>query len=209
MIKNGIGADVRRKEDRRFITGAGKYVDDINRPNQLYGYIVRSPLAHARISSIGISAAEQIPGVVAVLTGADMAADGVGGVPCGWGVNNKDGSPMAEPPHPPLATDVVRYVGDQVAIVLAESRSIAKDAGELLEVDYEELPVVAGLEAASADDAPLVYDEGPGNICFDWEIGDKAATDKAFEEAVSVASLDLVNNRLVANAMEPRSAIGE
>ncbi len=209
MIKNGIGADVRRKEDRRFITGAGKYVDDINRPNQLYGYIVRSPLAHARISSIGISAAEQIPGVVAVLTGADMAADGVGGVPCGWGVNNKDGSPMAEPPHPPLATDVVRYVGDQVAIVLAESRSIAKDAGELLEVDYEELPVVAGLEAASADDAPLVYDEVPGNICFDWEIGDKAATDKAFEEAASVASLDLVNNRLVANAMEPRSAIGE
>ena len=209
MIENGIGAAVRRKEDRRFITGAGKYVDDINRPNQLYGYIVRSPVAHARISSIGISSAEQIPGVVAVLTGADMAADGVGGVPCGWGVNNKDGSPMAEPPHPPLATDVVRYVGDQVAIVLAESRSVAKDAGELLEVDYDELPVVAGLEAASADDAPLVYDEIPGNICFDWEIGDKAATDKAFDEAASVASLDLVNNRLVANAMEPRSAIGE
>ena len=209
MTENGMGASVRRKEDRRFITGAGKYVDDINRPNQLHAYIVRSPLAHARISSIGISAAEQIPGVVAVLTGADMAADGVGGVPCGWGVNNKDGSPMAEPPHPPLATEVVRYVGDQIAIVLAESRSIAKDAGELVEVDYDELPVVASLEAASINGAPLVWDEAPGNLCFDWEIGDKAATDKAFDEAASVASIDVVNNRLVANAMEPRSAIGE
>ena len=209
MTENGVGASVRRKEDHRFITGTGRYVDDINRPNQLYAYIVRSPVAHARIAGIDVSAALAVDGVRAVLTGADMAADGLGGLPCGWGINNKDGSPMVEPGHPPLADEVVRHVGDQVAVVLAESRAVARDAGELVEVDYEELPAVASLEAASADGAPLVWDEAPGNVCFDWEIGDKAATDEAFSKASKVASIDVVNNRLIANAMEPRSAIGE
>ncbi len=209
MAENGIGAAVRRKEDYRFITGKGLYTDDINRPNQVYAYFVRSPFAHARIKGLDASAALATPGVVAVLTGADMAADGVGSLPCGWGVNNKDGSPMSEPGHPPLATDTVHHVGDQVAVVVATSRAIAKDAAELIEVDYEELPAVATLEDASADDAPLVWPDAPGNVCFDWEIGDKAATDAAFEQATQVASIDVVNNRLVANAMEPRSAIGE
>jgi carbon-monoxide dehydrogenase large subunit len=209
MTENGIGAAVRRKEDHRFITGRGQYVDDINRPNQLHAYIVRSPVAHAKIGSVDASEALAVPGVVAVLTGADMAADGVGGLPCGWGINNKDGSPMAEPAHPPLASEVVRYVGDQVALVLAESRALAKDAGELVMIDYDELPAVASLEAASADGAPLVWDEAPGNVCFDWEIGDLSATEAAFEKATQVASIDIVNNRLIANAMEPRSAIGE
>jgi carbon-monoxide dehydrogenase large subunit len=209
MTENGIGAAVRRKEDYRFITGRGQYVDDINRPNQLHAYIVRSPIAHAKISSVDATEALAVPGVVAVLTGADMAADGVGGLPCGWGINNKDGSPMAEPAHPPLASEVVRYVGDQVALVLAESRALAKDAGELVMIDYDELPAVASLEAASADGAPLVWDEAPGNVCFDWEIGDLSATEAAFEKATQVASIDVVNNRLIANAMEPRSAIGE
>jgi carbon-monoxide dehydrogenase large subunit len=209
MTENGMGAAVRRKEDYRFITGAGKYVDDINRPNQLYAVIVRSQVAHARIGGVDIAAAVAAPGVVAVLTGADMAADGVGSLPCGWGVNSKDGSPMVEPGHPPLVTEVVRHVGDQVAVVIAKSRAAAKDAAELVEVDYEELPVIADLEAASADGAPLVWPDAPGNVCFDWEIGDKAATDAAFETATKVASIDVVNNRLIANAMEPRSAIGD
>jgi carbon-monoxide dehydrogenase large subunit len=209
MTKNGMGAAVLRKEDYRFITGGGHYVDDINRPNQLYAYIVRSPLAHARITAVHTADALAVPGVVAVLTGADMAADGIGGLPCGWGIHNKDGSPMAEPGHPPLAADTVHHVGDQVAVVLATSKAVARDAGELVGVDYEELPAVASLEMASAPGAPLVWEEAPGNICFDWEIGDRAATEAAFAAAKQVASIDVVNNRLIANAMEPRAAIGE
>ena len=209
MIENGIGAAVRRKEDHRFITGRGQYVDDINRPHQLYAQIVRSPIPHGKINKVDTDAAKASAGVVAVLTGADMAADGVGGLPCGWGINNKDGSPMVEPGHPPLATDVVRYVGDQVAVVIAETRAIARDAAELVEIDCDVLPSVASLESASAKGAPLVWDDAKGNVCFDWEIGDKAATDEAFAGADTVVSIDIVNNRLIANAMEPRAAIGD
>jgi carbon-monoxide dehydrogenase large subunit len=209
MTENGIGAAVRRKEDQRFITGRGQYVDDINRPHQVYASIVRSPIPHGKIKKIDVDAAKATPGVVAVFTGADMAADGVGGLPCGWGVNNKDGSPMVEPAHPALATDVVRYVGDQVAVVVAESKAIARDAAELIEIDCDMLPSVADLEAASAKGAPIVWDDAKGNICFDWEIGDKEATDTAFSDADQVVSIDIVNNRLIANAMEPRAAIGD
>jgi len=209
MTATGMGAAVRRKEDHRFITGAGQFVDDINRPNQLYACFVRSPVAHARIAGIDASAALEVAGVVAVLTGADLAADGMGGLPCGWGIHSKDGSPMVEPAHPPLVTDAVKHVGDQVAVVLAETRAIARDAAEMVEVDYEDLPVVAGIEAATAEGASEVWDEAPGNICFDWEIGDRDATEAAFAKAAQVAKIDIVNNRLVANAMEPRAAIGE
>jgi carbon-monoxide dehydrogenase large subunit len=209
MTESGIGAAVRRKEDYRFITGSGRYVDDINRPNQVYAHIVRSPVAHARLDNVDTSAAVAADGVVAVFTGADMAADEVGSLPCGWGVNNKDGSPMIEPGHPPLVPEIVRHVGDQVAVVIATSRAAAKDAAELVEIDYDELPAIANLEAASAESAPLVWPEAPGNVCFDWEIGDKAATDAAFEQATKIAHIDVVNNRLIANAMEPRSAIGD
>ena len=209
MTEYGIGAAVKRKEDHRFITGRGQYVDDINRPHQLYAQIVRSPIPHGKIKKIDVDAAKGRSGVVAVFTGADMAADGVGGLPCGWGVNNKDGSPMVEPGHPPLATEVLRYVGDQVAVVLAETRAIAKDAAELVEVECDVLPSVADLESASAKGAPLVWDEAKGNVCFDWEIGDRAATDEAFAGAEQEVSIDVVNNRLIANAMEPRAAIGD
>jgi len=209
MAENGIGAAVRRKEDHRFITGAGTYTDDINRPHQVYAHIVRSPHAHALIKSVDTAAASAVPGVVAVLTGADMAADGLGGLPCGWGIHNKDGSPMAEPAHPALVVDRVRHVGDQVAVVIAESRAIAKDAAERIDIDYEELPAVTSLAAASADGAPLVWPDVPGNICYDWEIGDKTATDDAFSQATSVARIDVVNNRLIANAIEPRAALGD
>lgn len=209
MTENGIGASVRRKEDYRFITGQGQYTDDINRPNQLYAHIIRSPLPHARIRGIELKAALDMPGVVAVLTGKDMVDDGIGGLPCGWGVNNKDGSPMTEPGHPPLAADTVRYVGDQVAVVLADKRSIARDAAELVDIDYEELPAAASLSAASAEAAPVVWEEAPDNVCFDWEIGDAAATDEAFASAAHVSSIDIVNSRLIPNAIEPRVAIGE
>ncbi len=209
MTKNGIGESVRRKEDRRFITGGGQYTDDINRPQQLYASIVRSPLPHARILDIATDAAENMRGVVAVLTGKDMAADGVGGLPCGWGITSKDGTAMAEPGHPPLAVDVVRYVGDQVAVVLAESRALARDAAELVEVEYDELPAVTDLAAACKADAPQVWDIAPGNTCFDWHIGDAGPVDKAFSAAAHVAKIDIVNTRLIPNAMEPRAAIGD
>ena len=209
MTENGFGAAVRRKEDHRFITGRGQFVDDINRPHQLYAQIIRSPIAHGKINKVDVDAAIAMSGVVAVFTGADMAADGVGGLPCGWGITSKDGSPMVEPGHPPLAAECVRYVGDQVAVVLAETRAIARDAAELVDVDYAELPSVANLESASADGAPLVWDDAKGNVCFDWEIGDKSATDAAFAGADQVVTIDIVNNRLIANAIEPRAAIGD
>jgi carbon-monoxide dehydrogenase large subunit len=209
MAHKGIGAAVRRKEDHRFITGKGRYTDDINRPRQLYAWIVRSPLPHARIRAIDSKAAEAVRGVIAVFTGNDMAADGVGGLPCGWGITQKDGSQMAEPGHPPLAREFVRCVGDQVAVVLAGSRAIARDAAELIEVDYEELPAVTDLASAAASDAPQVWPEAPGNVCFDWEIGDASAVDQAFAAATHVVDIDIVNTRLVPNAIEPRAAIGD
>jgi carbon-monoxide dehydrogenase large subunit len=209
MTENGIGASVRRKEDRRFITGSGQYTDDIDRPGQLYAHILRSPLPHARIKGMDSKAAASVDGVVAVLTGRDMAADGVGGLPCGWGITGKGGTAMIEPGHPPLATDTVRYVGDQVAVVLAETRTIARDASELIEVDYEELPAVTGLEAATVEGAPLVWSSAPGNVCFDWEIGDAGMVEEAFAKAAHVTEIDIVNSRLIPNAIEPRAAIGD
>ncbi len=209
MADNGIGAPVRRKEDDRFLTGRGRYTDDINRRGQAYAVIVRSPVAHARIASIDSAAATAVPGVVAVLTGEDMAADGVGGLPCGWLITNKDGSNMFEPPQPPLPSDRVRHVGDQVAVVVAESREQAAAAASLVDVDYEELPAVPSLQHVLSEGTPAVWDEAPDNICYDWEIGDQAATDAAFEGADHVVTLDVVNNRLIPNAIEPRCAIGE
>lgn len=206
---NGIGASVRRREDFRFLTGQGTYTDDIDRPGQTHAYVLRSPHAHARIRGIDVSEAMNAPGVVAVFTGADMAADGVKGLPCGWQVHSKDGSPMKEPAHPPLVTDKVLHVGDNVAVVIAETREQAKDAAELVQVDYEELPAAANLATAFDAGAPRVHDDVEGNLCFDWHLGDKDAVDAAFAKAAHVTKFDLVNQRLVPNAMEPRAAIGE
>ena len=206
---NGIGARVRRVEDERFITGRGNYTDDINRPGQSYGWFVRSPHAAARVRSINARTALGMPGVLKVLTGADLAADNVGGLPCGWLVKSKDGSPMREPAHPPLVTERVRHVCDQVALVVAETREQARDAAEAVEVVYEPMPAVIDPGAALAAGAPLVHDEVAGNLCYDWEWGDKAKTDEAFAKAAHVTRLKLVNNRLVPNAIEPRAAVGE
>ena len=205
----GIGASVKRKEDLRFLSGRGHYTDDINRPGQLHAYIIRSPHAHADLVKVDVAKALAAPGVVAAFTGPDMARDNVGGLPCGWLVKNKDGSPMAEPPHPPLAAERVRCVGDQVAVVIAASRNQARDAAELVEIQYRPRPAVATMEAALAPGAPLVHDGAAGNLCYDWQIGDPAVADAAFKGAAKIGRIELVNNRLIPNAMEPRSALGD
>ena len=205
----GIGAAPRRKEDLRFLTGRGNYVADIERPEMVAGVFVRSPHAHAKIKSIDTGAARAMPGVLAVFTGADLNASGVNGLPCGWGIKGKDGQPMKEPSHPAMAQDEVRYVGDAVAFVVAESVQQARNAAEVLAVDYHVLPAVIGLSDALKPDSALVYDDVPNNLCCDWDLGDKAATDAALSKAAHVARIKLVNNRLVGNPMEPRAAIAE
>jgi carbon-monoxide dehydrogenase large subunit len=206
MAEDGIGASVKRKEDHRFLTGAGRYTSDIDRPGQAYAYFVRSPHAHAKINSIDTSAALAMPGVVGVLTGEDVAADGLGGIPCGF---SPAPGPMNEPPRPALARDTVRFVGDALAVVIAESLAQARDAAASVAVDYEELRAAASALDALKADAPQIHAEADQNINFQWELGDHAATDEAFAKAHHVTKLDLVNNRLVPNAMEPRAAIGE
>jgi aerobic carbon-monoxide dehydrogenase large subunit len=203
----GIGASVRRKEDLRFLSGKGQYTDDIVRPGQSYAFILRSPHAHARIRAIDAAAAKAMPGVVAVYTGADLA--GIGGLPCGWQIHNKDGSPMAEPKHPVLAEGKVRHVGDPVAVVIAETRGQAKDGAEAIAVDYEVLPALPTMEAALAPGAAPIHDGVAGNLCYDWHIGDKAVNDTAFARAAKVVTFETTNNRLVPNAMEPRAAVGD
>ncbi|HZA01561.1 MAG TPA: xanthine dehydrogenase family protein molybdopterin-binding subunit, partial [Hyphomicrobiaceae bacterium] len=189
----------------KFLKGAGRYTDDMDLPNQTYCAFLRSPFAHARINSIDASAATMAPGVVAVLTGADF--ENVGGLPCGWLITGKNNKPMVEPRHPVLATRKVRHVGDPVAAVIAETLNQARDAAEQIVVDYEELPAVIDMKKTLAGGV-AVHDEAPDNMCYDWELGDKAATDAAFAKAAHVTRLDLVNNRLIPNAMEPRAAIG-
>lgn len=207
MSATGIGASVKRKEDQRFLTGRGNYTHDIDRPNQTYAYILRSPMAHATLKTVDVAAAKAAPGVVAVFTGADTAE--IGGIPCGWGVNNKDGSPMNEPKHPVLAEGKVRHVGDPIAVVIAETYEQAKDAAELIELDLEELPAVIDMEKAISGSGALVHDDAPNNLCYDWELGDEAEVDAEFKNAAHVVSIDVTNNRLIPNAMEPRAAIGE
>ncbi|MBN8493428.1 MAG: xanthine dehydrogenase family protein molybdopterin-binding subunit [Burkholderiales bacterium] len=200
---NPIGQSLRRREDARFLTGAGQYTDDVVLPGQTYGVFLRSPYAHARIKSIDTSKAKAMPGVVAIFTGADMT--GVGGLPCGWLITSKDGTPMKEPPHPVLAQGKARHVGDQVALVVADTYLQARDAAEAIEVDYEELTPVIDMSSAETIGS-AVHDDVPNNVCYDWGHGDKAAVDAAFAKAAHVTSLTFHNNRLVPNAMEPRAA---
>ncbi len=207
MSNSGIGAAVLRKEDFRFVRGAGKYTDDISHVGQAYAYILRSPHAHASIVSIDTEVAAAGDGVIAVYTSADMAS--VGGIPCGWQVHSKDGSPMNEPKHPVLAEGKVRHVGDPIAVVVAKSQAQAQDASESINVEYEMLDSVVDMNSAISAASASVHDDVGTNLCFDWELGDKDATDDAFDQAHHVAKLSLVNNRLVPNAIEPRCAIGE
>jgi carbon-monoxide dehydrogenase large subunit len=202
-----IGESVLRKEDYRFLTGAGQYTDDVVLANQAHAVFVRSPHAHAQIKSINTSAAQVAPGVLGVFVGTDVANDKIGGLPCGWLITDTSGQPMKEPPHPILAQGKVRYVGDHVAMVVAESLDQARNAAELVQVDYEVLPAVVDVISAKKAGTP-VHAEAPDNHCYKWAIGDKAQVDQAFTQAAHITRLDLINNRLVPNAMEPRAAIG-
>jgi len=209
MSATGIGASVRRKEDQRFITGHGHYTDDVNRPGQAHAVFLRSPHAHATIKSIDAKAARARAGVLAVLTGAELAADKIGNLICGWMIHSKDGSPMKMAPHPALSTGKACYVGDPVAVVIAETLAQAKDAAEAIAVDYAPLPAVVDCAKAQAKGAPLIHEMAPGNAIYQWHLGDAKAVEAAVRAAKHVTSLDIVNNRLVPNAIEPRAAIGE
>ena len=209
MGVTAIGASVKRTEDIRFITGKGRYVDDVNRAGQAYAYFLRSPHAHAAIDKIDTSAALKSPGVVAILTGDDIAADKVGGLICGWMIYSKDGSPMKAGAHPALAQGKVRHVGDHVAVVIAETLAQARDAAEKIEVHYSELPAVVDTATAASPGQPQLHEVAPNNTIFNWHIGDKAMTEAAFASAAHVTKIDLLNNRLIPNAMEPRAAVAE
>jgi aerobic carbon-monoxide dehydrogenase large subunit len=205
----GIGQPVRRVEDRRFITGRGRYLDDIVRPRQAHAVFLRSPHAHALIRGIDTRDAAAAPGVLAVLTGAEWAADGLGPIPCVSGLTNRDGSPAVMPQRPAMVADRVRHVGDTVAMVIAESLAAARDAADLIAVDYEELPAVVETAHALDPGRPQVWEQAKGNLAFDWGIGDAGAVAAAAAGARHTVRLTLVNNRVVVNSMEPRGAVGE
>jgi aerobic carbon-monoxide dehydrogenase large subunit len=208
MGMEGIGARVARKEDKRFITGKGRYTDDMAVPGMKHAHFIRSPHAHAKIKSIDTSAAEKMPGVIGILNGNQLAEDAVGNLICGWMIHSKDGSPMNMGVWRPLAQDRVRYVGDAVAIVVADTKAQARDAAEAVVVDYETLPVVTTAVEALKDGAPQLHPEAKNNLIYDWEIGDAAATDAAIASAAHVTEMKIINNRLVPNPMEPRAALG-
>lgn len=207
MAKFGIGQPVRRVEDQRLIVGKGRYTDDLNEPGQVYGYVLRSPMAHARITKLDVSAARVAPGVLLVVTAAELEADGDVAIPCMIPLVNRDGSKRADPKHPVLCRDEVNYVGDNVAFIVAETREQAKDAAELIEVEYDALPAVAGTAQALEPGVAQVHPEAPGNLAFDWAYGEHAAVDEAFARAKHVTRVELVNNRVVCNAMEPRACL--
>jgi len=209
MAKFALGQAVSRVEDLTLVRGAGRYADDVRLPNEAHAYVLRSPHAHAVIKRIDVAAARKAPGVLAVLTGAEVKADGLGEIPCMIPLNNADGTPRGETPRPLLAIDRVRHVGDPVALVVAESLARAKDAAEAIEVDYEPLPAVADTRTATTPGAALTWPEIKRNVCFDLELGDKRAVDAAFKRAQHVARLELVNNRVVANPLEPRVAVAD
>ena len=207
MASSLIGSRVERKEDKKFLTGKGRYTADINLANQTYAYFVRSPHARATISKVDISKASKAPGVVKILTGDDLAKDKIGGLIAGWKIVSQDGTDMKCPPHPPLANNTVNFVGDHVAIVIAETLDQAKDAAEKVRVDYKVLKAV--VNTGDAMNSKPIHDGIDKNLCYDFLLGDKGKTDEAFSKADKVVKLDLVNNRLIPNAMEPRAAIGD
>jgi carbon-monoxide dehydrogenase large subunit len=209
LAHEGIGAPGRRVEDPQLLRGRGRFVADINLPGELHCVLVRSPHAHAQIVRINSAAASVQPGIVAVFTGADMAANDVGPMAAFWTIKSADGTPMAEPPRFALARGTIRHVGEAVAAVIAESADQARDAAELLEVGYEPLPAVVDAKAALRENAPLLHETAPGNVCFRFARGDEAAVAKAFAGAAHIVRLDLTNNRLIGAAIEPRAIIAD
>jgi aerobic carbon-monoxide dehydrogenase large subunit len=207
MGVEGIGQRLLRKEDRRFITGKGRYTDDMAVAGMCHAAFVRSPHAHARVGAIDAEAARAMPGVIAVLTGQELADDKIGNLICGWMITSKDGSPMKMGAWPAMAADIVRFVGQAVAVVIAETRGQARDAAEAVSVAWEELPAVTDPVKALEDGAPQLHPEAPNNLIYDWALGDAEAVEEAFSRAAHVTRLELVNNRLVPNAIEPRAAL--
>ena len=203
----GVGASVRRKEDLRFITGKGQYTDDISLKDQAHGYFLRSPHAHATIKSIDTAKAKKMPGVLGIFTGQDVADSKLGGLICGWMIHSKDGSPMKAGPHPVLAHGKVRFVGDQVALIVAETKDLAKAAAAAIKVNYDVLPHVVDAGKAMKSKAQ-VHEVASDNRVYNWGLGNEAETNAAFKAASHVTTLEIINNRLIPNAMEPRAAIG-
>jgi carbon-monoxide dehydrogenase large subunit len=210
-MKFGIGQPMRRHEDLRLITGRGRYTDDVSLPQMTHAFVLRAPVAHARIKRADATAARRMPGVLFVATGEDVRADGLGDIPCTVPLANRDGTPRHDTPRPALALGKVRHVGQPVALVVAETLAAARDAAEAIEIEYEALPAVTDARDAVSPGAPQLFDHIPGNIVFDWDndMGDAKATAAAFAKAARVVSLDVVNNRVVVNSMEPRNAIAE
>ncbi len=205
-----IGQSVRRREDHRFLTGAGRYVDDVNLSGQAYAGVLRSPHAHARINAIDATEALALEGVLLVVTGDDWKAAGYGSIPTRSGVKTKiDGTPLNQPARHCIAIDRVRYVGQEVALVVAETPALALDAMELIDVDYDTLDAVTDAGAAAADGAPQLWDDIPGNFCLDFELGDKDGVNAAFADADHVVTLHVVNNRVTSVPMEPRGAVAD
>lgn len=209
MGKFGMGQPIRRIEDQRFVTGTGTYTDDVNREGQSWLAVLRSPFAHANLSSIDTTAAKDADGVLGVFTNEDLEAAGFTNIPFDSAPPGADGQAPHVPDRPVLAKGKVRYVGEPVAVVVAETLAQARDAAELIEVDYDELPAVSDMKAAIADGAPQVFDDVPGNLFVNWTMGDKDSTDAAFEKADKVISIDVVNNRIAPTAIEPRAAVAE
>ncbi len=208
MKKFGVGQPLRRVEDVRFLKGEGRYTSDYRFENEAVGYVLRSPYAHADISSLDLTEAKAAPGVIDILTIAEMDAAGVGVMPCSRAIENSDGTPIALTERWILARDRVRFVGDPVAFIIAESLREAKDAAERVEIEYEPLDAAGTIEAACRNEAPDIWPEAPGNLAFDWDVGDKAAVETAFQAADHITKVTLINNRLVPNPIEPRAAIG-
>jgi carbon-monoxide dehydrogenase large subunit len=209
MTKFGLAQSVRRVEDPRLLLGNGRYTDDIVLPGMLFGIVLRSPHAAAKLGAIDTAAAGSVPGVKAIYTAADLNADGIGPLPCAVSLDNRDGSTMASPPHPVLADRAVRHVGDPVAFIVADSAKAARDAAELITVDYDIQPSVTDLATVTDAGAPSVWPEVQRNIVFDWEFGDRAKTDAQFAKAAHVTRLTVVNNRIVVSSMEARASIAD
>ena len=209
LMKFGVGQPVPRQEDPTLLRGQGRYTDDVGFPNQVYAVMVRSQVAHGILKGIDVSAAKKMPGVLGVWTGADLDAAGYGPLKTLIPVPNRDGTPMKTPTRHSLATGKVRFVGDPVAFVVAETTAQAKDAAETVELDIESLPAVTDSRAAAQPGAPVVFDDAPGNVCVDFHAGDSAAVDAAFAKAAHVTRLPLISNRIVVCAMEPRCAIAQ
>ena len=206
-IRFGSSREGIRSEDAPLLTGQGHFTDDLNVKGQAYAAFVRASVGHAAIRKVGTDAAKNMPGVIAIITGRDLEADGIGQIPPVASFNGRDGRPMIQAPMPVLAVGRVRYVGEAIAVVIAETEALAQDAAESVEIELDLLPAASNVERALAKGAPAICDAAPGNVVLDWEDGDSAAVDAAFSRAAHVERVRLADTRLAPSAMEPRAAI--